>query len=89
MLVNWQYWLVFIVASVLLSECLRLFKEFTVSPNLSNGLYLLSFVLILALVLMGLLFHHYVQEKREARLANHVPLFDWFLSKLNHDKISK
>jgi hypothetical protein len=86
MLKSWVYWSLFALASVLLSECLRTFKAFTVSPDLGNGLMLAGFLVAMLAVVITLLLHHYKIDHQEGRLANRVALFDWLLTRMGQLK---
>jgi hypothetical protein len=88
MLKPWIYWTLFAVASVLLSECLRVFKAFTLVPDVSNGLVLAGFLSAMVSVVITLLLHHYKIDHHEGRLANRVALFDWLLTRMGQLKVT-
>jgi phosphoglycerol transferase MdoB-like AlkP superfamily enzyme len=73
------YWVVFFMATIILSEWLRAFKNFTLAPDTDSGFFLLGITLFLLSLLFLLLAHHYAQERHEGHLARRLRWFDAWL----------
>lgn len=86
------WWLVFALATYIMSLWFQTFRVFTLSPTLHNGLIWVGVMLLLVLTVAVLVYDIYIQEKSRGHIAKPVPLFDWmaekrFLLKSNlHDK---
>jgi hypothetical protein len=75
----WQWWVVFGLATFVMSLGFQAFRDFTVTPTLRNGCIWLGVMLLLALLLTVLIFDSYVQEKARGKVERSIRLFDWMM----------
>ncbi|MEB3206598.1 MAG: hypothetical protein VKK59_04540 [Vampirovibrionales bacterium] len=77
----WQWWFVFIAASVSLSWFFEAFKSFTLMSSLRSGLQLIGCALLLATSFLVLVYDAYVKEKIKGTLARTFAPFEWWYNR--------
>ena len=78
---SWQWWLVFIAASVFLSWFFEAFKGFTLFPSWQNGLQLAGTTLLLGGSFLVLVYDAYAKEKAKGTLARSFAPFEWWYNR--------
>lgn len=71
------WWVLFVAATLLLSQFFRQFKVFTITPTWTTGGVLLGVIALLIAVMAILLYDSYVSEKRRQKIQHPMALFDW------------
>jgi hypothetical protein len=76
-----MWWMLFLVATYVMSLWFQTFKAFTLVPSLTNGLIWLLVMFLLTQVLIVLAYDSYVLEKGRGRIEKPVRLFEWMMQK--------
>jgi len=75
------WWMLFLLASFIMSLCFQSFKTFTLVPSLNNGLLWILAMVLLAQVVVVLIYDSYVLEKNRGRIQKPIRLFEWMMQK--------
>jgi glucan phosphoethanolaminetransferase (alkaline phosphatase superfamily) len=70
------WWLLFLVATVLMSWWFQWFRTFTIVPDLYNGLMLLAVTILLITIFLTMSFDSYVKEKNKDNVKKTIGLFE-------------